>query len=162
MLQWTTDGLRFEDATEAAGPAMEPVEMSRGAAFADFDRDGQVDVLVANNRGPARLLRTTAPAPGHRISIRARGVEDNRDGIGTVLRLLGPERDQIRLVAPHHSYLSSNDPAAHFGLGAASEACTIVARWPNGRVERFDGLAVDRAHVIVQGQGQPVSDEASP
>jgi hypothetical protein len=149
------DNGRWVDVTDAAGPALQSVEMSRGAVFGDYDHDGRIDVLVTNNRGPAQLLRNNVSNGNHWIRIRTVGVTDNRDGIGALVHVHSQAEQFVRQVRPHYSYLSSNEPTVHFGLGRADPPVSVTIRWPCGALERWDRLAVDRLHTLTQGGGAP-------
>jgi hypothetical protein len=148
---------RFVDVTDSAGPALQSVEMSRGAVFGDDDNDGRIDVLVTNNRGPVQLLHNNVSNANHWVRIRTVGVTDNRDGIGALIRVRSGDQQFVRQVRPHYSYLSSNEPMVHFGLGRAEGPVSATVRWPSGMTERWDGLAVDRLHTFTQGGGAPQS-----
>jgi len=166
LLRFGADG-RCTDVTDAAGPGLALVEMSRGAVFGDYDEDGDVDILVCNNRGPAQLLRNDSPAAGnHWIRIDAVGTESNRDGIGAVVSVTAGERRGRRQVTPHYSYASSSDVRAHFGLGpmvpglSGALGADVVIEWPSGLVEQWRGLAVDRVHALEEGSGSAVGAAA--
>ncbi|MEM7204112.1 MAG: FG-GAP-like repeat-containing protein [Planctomycetota bacterium] len=154
LLRWRADG-RFEDVTARAGPGLQLVEMSRGAVLGDYDEDGDVDVLVTNNRGDLHLLRNDSATAGHHwLRVRTIGTTSNRDGIGAVVEVVAGARRARRLVAPHQGYASSHDPRLHFGLGPeAGDPAAVTIQWPSGRVERWGGLALDRTHVLREGEG---------
>ena len=128
---------------------------SRGAAFSDFDSDGDVDVAVSENHGPLRLLLNVAPRRGHWVGFDVR----NRAGAPALqarLALQAGERTLRREVHVCSSYASADDPRVHVGLGSVRTLGPLSVRWPDGTSESFGVLAVDRYHVLQQGAGQPV------
>ncbi|MBT8485496.1 MAG: VCBS repeat-containing protein [Phycisphaerae bacterium] len=152
---------RFEDITTRSGSGLELAAMSRGALFGDIDEDGDVDIVVTNNRGPVHVLRNETRTGRHWLAVRAVGVASNRDAIGAIVRAEIGDRVTRRLVTRHDSYCSSRDPRVHFGLGAARTADVTIA-WPSGRVDDFGPLAADRVHVLREGDGTPVTLAGDP
>jgi len=123
--------------------------VSRGAAFGDIDGDGDVDAVILDNAGPLRVLRNTV-AHGSWLSVLP--LDQNRIAVGsTVIVTLG-ERELYRWIQPAWSYASSNDPAAHFGLGEASEV-SVRVRWPDGEIEDFGKQSVGRRVSLRRGAG---------
>jgi hypothetical protein len=115
--------------------------VARGVAYGDFDRDGDVDILITSNQGPAALYRNDV-VNGHRsIRLRLTGTKSNRDGIGAVVRLSTPDGTQSRMVKTGSSYLSQSELALTFGLGTRDKADRVVIEWPSGRVEEHKNLA---------------------
>lgn len=149
-------GARFRDVSAQAGPALALSEVSRGAAFGDVDNDGDVDVLVTNNDGPARLLRNEVGSRHHWLQVRLEGVRDNRQGIGARVGLLRPGRAPVwRRARTDGSYLSASDPRVHFGLGAAMEIERVIVEWPTGMREAWTDVLPDRIVTLRQGTGVP-------
>ncbi len=123
---------RFYDVSERAGPAFGQAFAARGAAFGDLDRDGRVDAVISVNDGPALVLRNTSTA-GNSLAVRLEGSGGNRDAIGAVVRVRstdGVEQEAFR--GSQGSYLSTNSPALHFGLGEDGLCESITVRWPDG------------------------------
>jgi hypothetical protein len=145
-------GGRFEELLDEAGPAMKEVHSSRGAAFGDFDNDGDVDVLIMNMNEPPSLLRNDSGNANHWLKVLLEGVESNRSAIGATVIASYGDRQQAQAVLAQSSYLSVNDRRLHFGLGAETQA-GIEIRWPNGRVERLADVAADRLMVVREGAG---------
>ncbi len=153
LLRNLGDG-RFEDVTASAGEVVRIEEVSRGAAFGDVDNDGDVDVLVTNNGGPARLLLNQAGGDRHWLQVRLVQAEGNRSGIGArvgVERTGGPTL--WRRVRTDGSYLSASDVRVHFGLGASAKVDAVVVEWPDGVRERWTGIEVDRLATLRRGTG---------
>jgi hypothetical protein len=126
------DGSRFDDMTLRSGPGPVALHSSRGAAFGDFDNDGDLDVLVFNMNEPPSLLRNDYTGPNHWIAVKLEGTASNRSAIGATVRLTAGGRTQAQAVLSQSSYYSHDDLRLHFGLGAAAAADTIEVRWPNG------------------------------
>jgi enediyne biosynthesis protein E4 len=125
--------LRFRDVSESAGVANPGI--GRGAAFADYDLDGDVDILQLDLTGRPLLLRNDSPASGGWLEVEAEGRLSSRDPIGARIEVDLSNVTLVRELNPSYGYLSSSDPAVHFGLGSASEARTLFVRWPS-RIEQ--------------------------
>jgi hypothetical protein len=126
----------------------------RGLAVGDVDGDGALDLLATATAGPARLFRNVAPERGHWLIVRAFDPTLNRDAYGAELTLEAGGRKQLRFINPGFSYQCSNDPRAHFGLGAAAGYDRIHIRWPDGSDEDFSGGAADRSLILRKGEGK--------
>ncbi len=142
----------FAELGAEAGPAIAARHVSRGCAFGDFDNDGDIDVVVMNMNEPPSLLRNDAPAGRHWIKIRLEGTRSNRSAIGSKVVVRYGRKIQAQEVMSQSSYLSSNDPRLHFGLGATATA-DVTVRWPDGNSEHYPALAADRLVTIREGQG---------
>ena len=146
----------FVDITPDAGPALALQEVSRGAAFGDIDNDGDIDIAVANNNGPARLLLNEAATGNHWLSIRLQGTGSNRDGAGARVAVLREGKPPLwRRAHTDGSYLSANDQRVHFGLGDDAAIDSVVVRWPNGNHETWQDIGADRFVTLVEGSGMP-------
>jgi enediyne biosynthesis protein E4 len=132
-----------EMARQIGGDVLTP-KSSRGAAFGDFDNDGNIDVLVINMNDRPNLFRNEGGNGNHWITLRLQGSRSNRDAIGARVEILAAGRTQIHEVRSGGSYLSNNDIRLHFGLGGASRVDRIRIRWPNGNVQELAGAEVDR------------------
>jgi hypothetical protein len=133
--------------------------VSRGLACGDVDGDGALDLLVTTVGGRARLYRNVAPREGHWLLVRALDPARRRDAYGAVVTVHAGGRRWVGAVNPGSSYLCSNDPRAHFGLGAAERVDSIGVRWPDGdsTEEVFPGGAADRLVVVRRGEGKPAA-----
>ena len=135
--------------------------VSRGAASADFDNDGDIDLLVTRLDGPPVLLRNNLIADELRedegaanwIRIRLRGTVSNRDGLGARVRIVAGEIAQTAEARCSSSYLTSNDPRLHFGLGGAKRVKRIEVRWPSGAVDRIEDVEANQELTIEEGKG---------
>jgi hypothetical protein len=141
----------YENAMTRAGRFAETA-VGRGLAFGDLDDDGDLDLVLTETDNVVRLFRNDAPPAGqHWLLVRA--VTGRRDAIGARVTASAGGRRQLRLVQPGTSYLCSNDPRVHFGLGPASRYDAVEVEWPDGSRERFPGGAADRVITITQGTG---------
>ena len=134
----------FQLAANDAGTFDSTVENSRGLAFGDIDNDGDIDLLVSNEGGLARLYRNDLKNKNHWLTIRAIDPKLNRDAIGAEITIVVDGKRLLRQVAPAYSYLSSNDMRVHFGLGAATAVQEIDVRWPDGSVQKYPGVSADQ------------------
>jgi hypothetical protein len=147
-----TDGARFEDVTARSGPGPLAAHSSRGAAFGDFDNDGDVDVLIMNMNEPPTLLRNDYAGPNGWIEVKLEGTRSNRAGIGATVVVEAGGRRQARAVVSQASYYSHDDLRAHFGLGGAARADRIEVRWPNGAVDVRKDVAGRRVVTVREGE----------
>jgi enediyne biosynthesis protein E4 len=147
-------GGRFEEITTDLGPPMNEPIVGRGAAYADFDNDGDLDLLITTNHGPARLLRNDGGNRQNALRIRTVGTASNRDGIGARVEIdVSGGAKQWRLVKTGSSYCSQSELATTFGLGAATRVNAIRVRWPSGKVDTIPGTAANQSLTIQEGKG---------
>ena len=147
---------RFQELTQQAGRVFELSEVSRGAAFGDVDNDGDIDILVANNSGPARLLINNVGNQRPWIGLRLLNTV-NRDAIGAKVKVSRVTGAPIwRRVRTDGSYASANDPRVLIGLGTDDDLRTVRIYWLNGRVEVWNDLPIGRYLTLHEGQGKPV------
>ena len=138
---------------EAKGVFSEPI-VARGAAYGDYDHDGDLDVLVVENGGAAHLWRNDTKG-GHFLRVRLEGRKSNRDGIGSeVVAVVGKKRLERR-VRTGSSYLSQSEKVVTFGLGGARKVDSLVVRWPSGEVDRLASVKANQQVRIVEGGQQP-------
>ena len=130
------------------------LEVTRGLAVGDIDSDGDLDVLITNIQGPARLYRNDAPRKGHWLKVRAHNPELRRDAIGAQISVVVGARSILRTISGGSSYLSACAPIAHFGLSDATRVDRIAVRWPDGSRESFPGVPTDRVVVVRRGEGE--------
>ena len=150
-------GKSFEEVTAAAGEVFELSEVSRGAAFGDLDNDGDTDIAVINNNGPARLLINQVGNASRWLGIDAVSRSPARYLLGTRAVLLRPgDRTSWGRVRVDGSFASASDPRMLFGLGPKSAVGTLRVFWPDGSTEEWTDLELDRYHRLVQGSGKTV------
>ena len=145
---------KFVETTKTAGSGFETPYAGRGVAFADFDNDGFMDVVIANNGDPPLLLRNSGGNGNHFLNIKLVGHKSNRDAMGARIRVFAGGLSQIREVAGGGSYLSQSDLRAHFGLGKAARVESVEVSWPSGQKQTFRGLDVDKFYTIEEGRDQ--------
>jgi hypothetical protein len=142
----------FEQITEGAGADLNSRHVSRGCAFGDFDNDGDLDIVIMNQHEPPTLLRNDCPRQNRWIKVRLEGTKSNRSAIGARVLVRYGGKTQAQAVTSQTSYMSSNDPRLHFGLGAEKSA-DIEVHWPSGAVEKYPGQAANRLVTILEGKG---------
>lgn len=147
-------GGKFEDVTAKLGPDLAKPMVARGAAYGDLDNDGDLDIAVATNHGPACLFRNDAnPARNHWLRVRLEGTKSNRDGIGSVVRVETASGKQWQMVRSGGSYCSASDLAVTFGLGKDTSVKSLEVEWPSGVKDRMQNVQAGRAVVLVEGKG---------
>lgn len=145
---------RFRDISEANAAFCGRAAVSRGLACGDLDNDGDLDLLVTAVAGPARLYRNVAVKAGHWFGVRAVDPKlGGRDAYGALVRVFVGNRVLTRWLNPAFSYLVSNDPRAHFGLGPAAQVDRMQISWPDGSEEEFPGGPADKYVTVRKGEG---------
>lgn len=144
----------FRDVSHLASDFCGRIENSRGLAFGDIDDDGDVDLLVTNGGGRARLYRNNVRKKGNWLLIRAIDPRLKREAFGAKITIEVGEKRVVRVLASGYSYLSSNDPRLHFGLGASSTVDAIRVEWPDGKTEKFLNVAANQMITLTKGQGK--------
>ena len=144
---------KFDNVSTAVGPQFSRPLVARGAVYGDHDRDGDLDVLLTENHGPARLLRNDGGNANHFLSIRTRGVKSNRDGIGAVVRVTSAGGTQWSMVRSGSSYCSQSDLALTFGLGKDTQVTAIDIEWPSGQKDHITGVAANQHIIVEEGKG---------
>jgi len=152
-------GKRFAEVTQEAG-LYRPM-VARGAAYGDYDRDGDLDILVTTNNGPAHLFRNEGGNRNHWISVRVVGRKSNRSGLGAVVRVRTASGEQWQMVRSGSSYCSQSQLAVVFGLGRESRVRELVVEWPSGIRQRFQNVPVDRFLVVDELAGLTVEQARS-
>jgi len=134
--------------------------VGRGLACGDIDNDGAIDLLVTSTGGPAQLFRNVAPQRGYWLIVRVIDPSlGGRDAYGAEVTVRAGDRRWWRLANPAFSYLCSNDPRVHFGLGAVAKVDSIQVLWPEGTQEVFPGGPSNRILTLAKGSGQPAKAE---
>ena len=146
-------GRKFVDVSGAAGLRKLKPHSGRGAAFADIDNDGDVDVLIVNKNDVPTLLRNDGGNRNNWITIRTEGTRSNRSGIGARILVTAGGLRRIFHVRSSESYLSGNDLRVHIGMGSWMRADAIEIRWPSGVVDRYSEVAVNKFYLAREGDG---------
>jgi hypothetical protein len=143
---------RFRDVALELGAGFAAPKIGRGVALGDFDRDGDLDLLVTTNGGPALLYRCDLQNGNRSIRFRLEGRKSNRDAIGAVVQVTDASGTQAQMVKSGSSYLSASDKALTFGCGRREKVERVVVYWPSGRKQEFGALASGRTYVWVEGE----------
>ena len=130
------------------------VENSRGLVFGDVDNDGDIDILVTNEGGRARLYRNDAEKTGNWLIVRAFNPSLNRDAYGAQISIIVKDKKIFRLANPGYNFCSSNDFRVHFGLALNSDPVKIVISWPGGDTETYNGISVNQTITLRKGEGE--------
>jgi hypothetical protein len=144
---------RFENVTQAMGAAFSRPKVARGAAYADYDRDGDLDLLITTNNGPAYLYRNDGGNRNRWLSVRLEGTKSNRDGIGAVVRVESASGKQWNMVRSGSSYCSQSDLTLTFGLGKDETAKNLEIEWPSGTRQQFKNIAACRFVTVNEDRG---------
>ena len=158
LYQNLRDG-RFRDISSDAGPALAEKHSSRGAAFADVDNDGAIEIAVNNQNEPPSLLKETTPPPGHWMILQLTGTRSNRSAIGARVKVTAGNHTQVDEVRSGGSYLSQNDLRLHFGLGSNTTIDRIDIAWPSGQTQTVRDQPADRILHVTEASG---SSKAAP
>jgi enediyne biosynthesis protein E4 len=143
----------FRDVTSELGDAFRQPKVGRGLAYGDFDRDGDLDILMTTNNGPAYLYRNDQLVGNRSIRFHLVGKQSNRDAIGASVRIYYEGTMQTRLVKSGSSYLSQSELPVTFGMGKRDKIERVVIQWPNGRTEEYKNLAAGKAYECVESEG---------
>jgi hypothetical protein len=151
---------KFEEVTKLMGPSFTKPRVGRGAAYADINNDGRLDLLLSTNGGPAYLFRNEAQPGGvanRSVRLKLVGTRSNRDGIGAVVRLSAGGDTQTQMLHSGSSYLSSSELVLTFGLTQRDKADNIEIRWPSGQVDHLASIAASQTITVTEGKGQTLA-----
>jgi len=142
----------FFDVTPVAGPILSREIVGRGAAFADYDNDGDEDVFIVSHGGPGLLLRNDGGNRNHWLQVELRGTKSNHDGIGAIVRVVSGGVAQTRQAGAQSSYLSQNSLIETFGLGDVTRADTVEVVWPRGARSSRYAVSSNQRVLITEGE----------
>ena len=143
---------KFEEVTQQSGHVFAAPKVARGAAYADIDDDGALDLLVMTNGGPAYLFHSEG-ATNHSLRVKLEGTRSNRDGIGAIVRVTSGNDKQWKMVKSGSSYLSQSELVLTFGLGDKNSADQIEVQWPSGQVDKLSKVPAGQTIVVQEGKG---------
>ena len=152
------DGRRWHECVHGAGDYFEKLRLGRAVATADFDRDGDTDLIVVNQNDPAALLENTSER-GHWLRIRPLGIKATRTPVGVLVEVQQGEDRQVAQLAGGTSYCSAHELVLEFGLGDSAEPCEVTLRWPGGAVQTLTAVSVDQ-HLTVVERADRTTDAA--
>jgi enediyne biosynthesis protein E4 len=145
-------GGRFVEATSEVGSDLSSPRVGRGAAYADIDNDGDLDLLVTTNGGPAVLFRNEG-VKNTSVRIKLSGTKSNRDGLGAIVTVCTGSDKQTQMLRSGSSYLSSSELVLTFGLGQKSQADEIQVTWPSGATEKLNNVAAGQTIIVREASG---------
>lgn len=143
---------KFTEVTERMGPEFAKPRVARGAAYADIDNDGDLDLVITTNAGPAQLFRNDTKE-NQSLRIKLQGTKSNRDGIGAVVRVQSGGSQQSLMMRSGSSYLSQSELMLTFGLGNSAKADSIEILWPSGQHETLRDIAAGQTIIVQEGAG---------
>jgi len=147
---------RFEEVTKSLGQAFATPRVGRGAAYADINNDGRLDLLLSTNGGPVYLFRNEAEgaaASNDSLRIKLTGTKSNRDGIGATVRLTSGGETQTQMLRSGSSYLSASELVLTFGLAQLDKADNIEIRWPSGQQDHLSNAPAGQTITVTEGKG---------
>jgi hypothetical protein len=137
------------------------VGIATAAAYADLDRDGDLDLVLSNADGPVSVYRNRT-TNGHGLLVRLEGARSNRFGLGATVRVRTKRGEQVRWLTPMTGYLSTNEPLIHFGLADDESVDVLTVEWPSGHRQQFENIAADQLVTVAEPEGIPKRPAKSP
>ena len=145
-------GGKFVEVTQSLGATFASPRVARGAAYADIDNDGALDVLMTTNGGPAYLFHNEGVV-NHSLRIKLIGTKSNRDGIGAIATIKSGSDSQWKMLHSGSSYLSQSELVLTFGLGQKTKADSLEIQWPSGQRDRLSNVAASQTITVQEGKG---------
>ncbi len=146
-------GGKFRDIAREVGGGFETPIVGRGLAHGDFDNDGDLDLLMTTNNGPAYLYRNDQTGGNRSIRFRLVGTKSNRDAIGAIVKIFDGGLCQSRMVHGGSSYLSQSELPVTFGVGQNDKVERVTVEWPGGRTEEYKDLITGKTYEIIENKG---------
>jgi hypothetical protein len=143
---------RFEDASKLVGPDLQRPMVARGAAYLDYDHDGDLDIVITTNNGPAHLLRNDGGNRNHWLTLKLVGTKSNRSALGAVVRVEGASGGQMQMVHSGSSYCSQSDLALTFGLGQDDVVKSVAVYWPSGHVDKLYNVKANQFKTVTESR----------
>jgi hypothetical protein len=150
----------FQDVASSIGGGFATPKVGRGLAYGDFDRDGDLDILLTTNNGLAYLYRNDLADGSRSIRFHLVGTKSNRDGIGAMVRIYHAGGSQMRIVHSGSSYLSQSELALTFGVGQRDKIDRVTIAWPSGRSEEYKSLQTGKGYLCTEGKGCVAMDHS--
>jgi hypothetical protein len=147
---------KFQEVTESMGSTFAAPKVARGAAYADVDNDGFLDLLITTNGGRSYLFHNEGSA-NHSLRVKLVGTKSNRDGIGSVVKVKSGRDEQWQMLRSGSSYLSQSELVLTFGLGMQSKADSLEVQWPSGQVDKLANISAGQTVTIQEGKGMMAS-----
>jgi len=147
---------KFEEVTASMGSAFASPRVGRGAAYADINNDGRLDLLLSTNGGPVYVFRNEAQganASNRSVRLKLIGTKSNRDGIGSVVKLTAGSETQTKMLRSGSSYLSASELVLTFGLGRYDKAESIEIHWPSGQLDRLSAVPAGGTLMVTEAKG---------
>ena len=154
-------GQRFIEVTDQVGSDFGQPRVGRGGAYGDYDNDGDLDLLMTTNGGPAVLWKNQTDNGNHYLRVKTVGSKSNRDGIGAKVTVRVPSGQMWRRVKSGSSYCSQSELPVTFGLGASTKVLSLEVLWPSGLVDKLSDLSAGQRIVVKEGQGLVRKKESS-
>jgi hypothetical protein len=143
---------KFQEVTQTLGAVFASPKVARGAAYADIDNDGALDILVTTNGGRAYLFHNEG-GTNNSLRVKLQGTKSNRDGIGASIRVTSGKDQQWQMLRSGSSYLSQSELVATFGLGSAAKAESVEVQWPSGQIDKLSNVSAGQTITIEEGKG---------
>ena len=152
---------KFTEVTQQMGADFARPRVARGAAYADIDNDGDLDLVFTTNGGPAQLFRNDLKS-GHSLRVKLQGTKSNRDGIGAIVRVQSGGNNQWLMMRSGSSYLSQSELVLTFGLANSTKADRVEIEWPSGQRDSLSNIAADQIITVQEGAGVKASQKLKP